>query len=264
MSGAINSAQSEPFPESPTQELTSHLSRLRSAPHKIAALDMDNTLLMGDIGDAVLAQLVSAGTLDAAAWILYLELLAASPTLGHKHAVTCMAGLTISTVDQATRSILQTSLGEITPVAGMEPVLMPHVFSTMRDVVRSLRKHEYEIFMVSATNVWSTRIVAEDYFDIEADHVIGIEAVVSGDGSLTSILKEPVPSGTGKVTAMEQRFSGRRPLVVASDSPSDYPMLAYSDPDGVVIWVGSQQKFAAARAALPTIKNWVMIPPTVP
>jgi hypothetical protein len=37
----------------------------------------------------------------------------------------------------------------------------------------------------------------------------------------------------------------------------------YSDPNGVVIWVGSYQKFAAARAALPSIRNWVLIPSIV-
>jgi phosphoserine phosphatase len=66
-----------------------------------------------------------------------------------------MAGLTISTIDRATRAVLQTALFQLIPVAGLEPVLVPRVFSTMRDVVRSLRENEYEIFVVTATNVWS-------------------------------------------------------------------------------------------------------------
>jgi hypothetical protein len=92
-------------------------------------------------------------------------------------------------------------------------------------------------------------------FDIPANNIAGIKPGIS-DGKIVGQIQHPIPFGEGKV-AQYRRMSGDViPMVVATDSESDLPMLQMCDPDGLAILVGeSHNLYTKAKNQLPISIN---------
>ena len=132
--------------------------------------------------------------------------------------------------------------------------------------MRELRRHEFDVWIVSASNVWSVRWMVTQALNplleahgaasgIPADHVVGISALLQDKAGglykdallvrenpayaaleesalrsfrLTSRLQYPVPTYAGKVGCIWDAL-GRHPYLAAGDSPGDHAMLSFSE-----------------------------------
>jgi phosphoserine phosphatase len=224
------------------------LNRPQKPLRKLAALDMDGTLLYGDIGDAVLAMLVSRNRIPVAYWNEYQALLGRSPrTEAHQWALRAMKGLSLDDVRTATNEVLAMAPDErilISP-AGYYP--RPRLIPEMQSLVIWLHRTHYEVFIVTATNQWTAEAVAYDFFGIAEDHVVGMQVELDGKGRLTDEIKYPSPSGFGKLGAWKQRFGEQRPLVVAGDSDSDRALINFVSENGLAIWTGIRDDTPSAK-----------------
>jgi phosphoserine phosphatase len=105
------------------------------------------------------------------------------------------------------------------------------------ELVRLLMQRGFVIWAVSGSNRWSVEPVFRR-LGIPAEQVIGID-LIERDGVLSSTPREPVPIQRKKVDALRERIP-EAPLLVASDSRLDIPLLQYSA--GLRVYVNSHQR----------------------
>jgi hypothetical protein len=299
-------------------------------------LDFDNTIVCGDIGEATLAVLVKKGVLspkrisptlspsfrlpngtstrmDAGPDITsYYDAFlaptahgAADPTPlanGYAWAVEIMEGLRPFDVTTATAEAFAVSEPlrqrwiEVTP--GKTAFPAPFFYSQMVELIATLRRHDFDVWIVSASNVWSVRWMISQGLNpllrkahapgIPPDHVVGVSTLLQdSDGRLykdsvlvredqryaaldeaalkafclTSRLQFPVPTYSGKVGCIWDVI-GRQPYLSAGDSPGDLPMLAFSEHR---LWLArlekpGYQRTAADRMSQTGRKGWMVQP----
>ncbi len=268
-----------------------------------AVFDFDNTIVCGDIGEATLAVLVRSGVVTPARVPVtlcppfrvpggrritvkpcadlteYYEAFLA-PTAhgngdttplanGYVWAVEIMEGLRPWEVAHATKCAFEMSepgqrrLIEVTPGKSAYPA--PFFYPEMVELLAELLRHRFEVWIISASNVWSVRWMVlhalnprlrERGLDagVRADHVVGISTLlvdrrgqlhkdavlVRGDAAyaaledealrafrLTSRLEFPAPTYSGKVARIWDLI-GQRPHLCVGDSPGDHAMMSFS------------------------------------
>jgi phosphoserine phosphatase len=282
--------------------------------------DFDNTLVCGDIGEAVLAVLARSGkltpasgieplcpevrlpgrgklTLRSCANILeYYEALL-SPTAhgqedptplatGYIWATEILAGMSLAEVTEATRTAFEQSTYpnpyvEVPPGHTAYPA--PRFYAEMVELVTELLRHRFDVWVVSASNVWSVRWMvlnglnpllkaAGSQHVIPPDRVVGVSTLLTDRQgrwykdsvlarsdrryaameaaslrrfTLTRHPQYPVPVYSGKVACIYDAL-GRNPYLCAGDSPSDHPMLAISQHR---LWIARHSKAAYQKKA---------------
>jgi hypothetical protein len=269
-----------------------------------AVFDFDNTIVCGDIGEATLALLAreriiqkqdvpqvlapsftgkhgETVSLESCADItVYYEALLdvtrhhgndpAPLSSGYVWAVEIMQGLTVRDVIRATEMAFAQSepftekMIEVTRGISAYPV--PFFYPEMIELIAFLLDHGYDVWIVSASNVWTVRWMAHNALNpalaargcarrIEPDRVVGVstlmrdragrlcrdqllvggvpgyaameENVIAGL-TLTARLGFPAPIYSGKVANIMDLI-GARPYLAAGDSPGDLPMLAFAE-----------------------------------
>ena len=320
-----------------TRRALTELIRRGSGKGLPVTLDFDNTIVCGDIAEAALAVLVRKGALlarriprtlspsfclpqgpkvalDSGPDITsYYEAFLA-PTAhgsadpaplanGYVWAVEVMEGLTPLDVVQATKEAfayaepMRRRMIEVT--AGKTGYPAPFFYPEMVELIGELRRHDFDVWVISASNVWSVRWMITKALNplleahgvtsgIPADHVVGVSTLLqdtagglSKDGllvrgnpeyaaleertlgsfRLTSRLQYPVPTYAGKVGCIWDAI-GRRPYLAAGDSPGDHAMLSFSEHR---LWIMRMEKPSYQQATLDCMrrtgnKGWMMQP----
>ena len=215
---------------------------------KIALFDFDNTLLIGDIGEAVFARLLADGAPLKCTWEEYQSFLRCDVTAAYRLVVESMAGLAVREVEQATVRVLNQSTPFIK--TGNAHVTVPKPHPGMKKLVSLLQKLRYSVYVISASNQTSVRIAAEEFFGIPPEYSFGIEPKTV-NGVLSATLVRPFPIAAGKVDVYRKSISTLPPLITATDSVIDAPMLGLTDPMGLSLWVGkSRSEFKDMREGL--------------
>jgi len=221
---------------------------------RIAAFDMDNTLLEGDIGDAVFARLIREGKPIPLTWAEYQRMITEEgKKAAYSKIVTVMAGIPVETVIETTRRVMR-STDTFIEVEGVT-VPVPRPNPRMRVLLSYLERLGYTVYIISATNRYSVKTVAEDYFGIPAGRAFGIRSSIVEDEKRGPVLGgevlEPVTVTVGKVDAYREFIGTEPPLITGGDSTSDIPMLNLTHPRGLVIWVGeSENDFESVKQQL--------------
>lgn len=229
--------------------------------NKIALFDLDNTLLVGDCGDAVFAQLKinerkKPLTIDhnliPFTWTEYQDTLKTKGKVeAYSRVVKCMAGLPLETLLEAGRQVMHSTLDYLQLEGVQVPVPFPH--PVMQSLLAYLKSLDYNIYIISATNQYTVRAVAKEFFGIPGSNVFGIIPTVEVDPKYGKILGNdidgPVTVVEGKVDVYQEYIGTTAPLISGGDSSTDIPMLNLTDPHGLIIWVAEEEKqFAAIKA----------------
>ncbi len=302
-----------------------------------AVLDFDNTVICGDIGEAALAFIAREGIVRkgdipgvmsppfmsrggamvrladcADITVYYEELLDATAhngndraplSNGYVWAVEIMQGMKALDVVKATERA--NALGDGTPgkkievTPGLSSYPVPFFYSQMVELIAALLGNGYDVWILSASNVWTVRWMVRRVLNVElakygcgrgigADHVIGVSTLLADrDGrlhkdpllvrsdplyagmdegrlaelSLTGRLTLPVPVYSGKV-ANVMDLIGKRPYFAAGDSPGDLPMLSYSENRLWIARLGkpAYQREFAGRAVTDQNGSWLVQP----
>jgi hypothetical protein len=284
--------------------------------------DFDNTLVCGDIGEATMAVLVKSGALDPARLpetffpsfrrpgqelvtvagcadlTEYYEAFLA-PTAdgsedpaphanGYAFALEVMTGLSPLQVVEATWQAYRIAragevrLIEVTPGKTAYPA--PYFYPEMVELLARLLEHKFDVWIVSASNVWSVRWMILKALPpllrqhgvtltIPPDRVVGISTLLSDKEhrlfkdsllvrhvpsyaslrkdalsrfQLTSRFHFPVATYSGKIACIMDQI-GRPPHICAGDSPGDLPMMKFSEHR---LWVARLEKPDYQRAAI--------------
>jgi hypothetical protein len=222
---------------------------------------------------------------------------------GYAWAVEILEGLTPLDIVQTTAQAyayarpMQPRMIEVTP--GKTGFPAPFFYPEMVELIGELRRHDFDVWIISASNVWSVRwmvaralnplLAAHDAASgIPADHVMGISTLLQDTGGhlykdallvrgnpeyaaleertlssfrLTSRLQYPVPTYAGKIGCIWEAI-GRRPYLAVGDSPGDHPMLSFSEHR---LWIARMEKSGYQQTTLDCIrrtgkKGWMMQP----
>jgi hypothetical protein len=266
--------------------------------------DFDHTLMCGDIGEATLAVLTRSGRLRAERLAPLLSpslvreggtvLEAASPpdltayyeaylaptahgsldpnpqANGYVWAVEIMEGLRVWDVVRATREAYAASApGEVRRIEvtrGQTAYPAPFFYPEMVELLGLLINGDFEVWVVSASNVWSVRWMVLHGLNpllrqqgakagLAPDHVVGVATLLHDRAGglmkdqvlvranadyaamdegllkklrLTSRLQFPAPTYSGKVAAIWDAL-GQHPFLGAGDSPGDHAMLTFCE-----------------------------------
>ena len=208
---------------------------------------------------------------------------------GYSWAVEVMAGLRPIDIIEATRTAYEWSADkrahrpaiiEVTP--GKTGYVAPVFYAEIVELIAELARHRFEIWIVSASNVWSVRWMVLEALNpllrerglkrgLRSDHVIGISCLLQDPGGglykdsllvrenegyaaldekvlarfhLTSRLQFPLPTYAGKVACILDAL-GRNPFLAVGDSPGDHPMLLVS---ANRLWIARREKPGYLRA----------------
>lgn len=230
---------------------------------KIAVFDLDNTLLVGDIGDAVFARLLLDKIPMPLTWRQYRQLIEAGKKReAYERVVTAMAGISVTALIETTRRVISARLPFLETADMKVPV--PYPYPPMQAFLRLLGFLDYKIYVISATNCYSARFAARQFFNLPEDHVFGIKPVIqqsshtAGENNIIigDALEPPAPVGEGKAALYAQYISAAPPLLAAGDSETDIPMLNLTDPRGLIIWVGTDKnKFESIKEKIKHPEN---------
>lgn len=207
--------------------------------NRIALFDLDNTLLIGDIGDAVFAQLLLDGFSLPLSWKEYRSMCKENPGFAYIEVVRALEGISMEYIIRVSKHLLQTNQDYL--YCEGEAVRIPKPNLLMTEVVRLLHDWHYSVFIVSASNDISAKIAGSVLFDVPINNIAGIKPMVLGK-KLTSKVLEPIPIGNGKVAQYRLMSGDRMPMIVATDSMLDFPILEICDPDGIAIIVGKNEE----------------------
>jgi len=217
---------------------------------RIAVFDLDNTLLIHDVGDAVFALLRRRsleGNLPETAdpmpfsWAQYVHLReSGQPREAYCRVVAAMAGLSAATVAAITREVMNWPTDELEAEGVRVPVPRPD--PVMLHLVQRLQQSNFDVFVISASNHITVRTVSSEFLGIRPDHAWGIRSITTtgqqGKKVFSVKLASPVPYGKGKVDLFRLKLKNCIPLVSGGDSISDIPLLNLTFRTGVVFWAG--------------------------
>ncbi len=206
--------------------------------NKIALFDLDNTLIVGDIGDAVFAQLLILGLKSHISWEKYKKLRLQNPQLAYVEIVRAMSGLNPEYIIQLTRNLLKSNADYL--IYGGDKIKVPKPNTILQEMVKVLKKLDFKIYIISASNDISAKVTGSMYFNISPEFIFGIRSVVHL-GKLSDEIIEPVPVCFGKVQLYQLLNSNALPFIVASDSELDLPIFELCDSGGIALIVGGNK-----------------------
>ena len=226
--------------------------------NRIGLFDLDNTLLVGDIGDAVFAQLLIDGFALPLSWKNYRLMSKENPGFAYVEVVKALEGISMEHIIRISKRLLQSDQEYL--YCDGEPVRIPKPHPLMLEVIRLLRDWHYLIFVVSASNDISAKVAGSVLFDIPIHNIAGIKPKLLGD-KITNAVLDPIPIGVGKVAQYRLMCGDNMPMIVATDSMLDLPLLQICDSDGTAIIVGDNDElFAKAREELSTSVSIYRVP----
>jgi hypothetical protein len=186
---------------------------------------------------------------------------------------------------------------EVTPGKTVFPV--PFFYPEMVELTAEFLRHQFDVWIVSAGNVWSMRWMVLQVLNpklrelgvrqqLRADHLLGVSTLLAdrkdrlhkdallvrdhpayaalderalGAFRLTSRLQFPVPAYSGKIACLFDAV-GRNPYLCIGDSPGDLPMMAISQHR---LWVARMERSCFHQKLLNLIRekgaaNWRVQP----
>ncbi|MCP5501468.1 MAG: haloacid dehalogenase-like hydrolase [Leptospiraceae bacterium] len=100
------------------------------------------------------------------------------------------------------------------------------VFSSMVSLIDNLKKHNFEVWIVTASPEAMYQKFLSEELHIPITHIIGVKSVIR-EGKITSEMVQPIPQDNGKMEAIETFVQGK-PLLVGGNSRGDKEMIEYS------------------------------------
>jgi phosphoserine phosphatase len=225
----------KPGEKSVHKEIIEKINALKTPGKPYAAFDLDNTLLIGDIGEAVFALLVKKKLIMNFGWKDYLDLIEKDKVGAYKHIIDLMSGLNLNQLKEVTKEVMNRK----TPISieGYK-LSVPKPNQQMKMILGMLKKKGIEIYVVTASNEVSAALICKKYFGIRESCIIGAEVARDAKGVIKAGFKE-FPYGKGKVNILNKRFKNK-PLVTGGDSSGDIYMLRHTIKEGIALWAGEE------------------------
>jgi len=273
--------------------------------------DFDNTIICRDIGEATLEVLSKTELRSSFDIIKHYEnllnstkhqILDSSPYANaYAWAVQVMQGLTPLEIIKATKQAYDNESAfrdhlDLRSETKMKHFRRPYFYPEMIDLIGAFLENKYDVYIVSASNIWSVRWMASKLNqklkqsgfkgEIDLKNVIGVSTLLKNNKNvlfkdmplatnnfkyknldedqlkkytLTDQINYPLTGYYGKVANI-LKWIGKRPYFIAGDSPNDHPMLKFSK---YKLWIARLEKLDYQKKTIQIIKNdksWIIQP----
>jgi len=225
------------FEDKIINEVVDSINQLNVYRNPYAAFDLDNTLLIGDIGEAVFAAMVKKNIIKNFTWKDYLILLKQNREAGYKKVIEVMNGLELKVLKQITHEIINSESTSIELEGEIIPIPKPN--SMMQAIISLLKIKGIEVYVVTASSKISSEIVCWEYFGIPSNNILGASVSTNSKGKIFTDITE-IPYAEGKVTALKRLFKNK-PVITGGDGAWDKYLLDYTTPDGIRLWLGKDK-----------------------
>jgi HAD superfamily phosphoserine phosphatase-like hydrolase len=218
-----------------------------------AVFDFDNTCIVGDIAESVLAYMARNNFIDAEVFKKYYALLDVGGIReAYEFCVKAISGMSVSEMRDLTKKVLILEGEEITndEIFGIKISKGIKSRASVMELMSYLRGRGIEVWIVSSSPAILIEEVAR-HFGIDAK-IVGVHNIIK-DEIITSELENPLPIIEGKVDCIKKFIdSDVRPILGIGDSDSDLPMLEYSEIKAVI-----DQSNPFSKGALQ--KGWFLV-----
>ncbi len=210
---------------------------------KIAAFDLDGTLINGDIGESTFCYLKSIGHEFDLTWSEYTDLLeSGEKTLAYSKIITTMKGLLVKVVSNASRRLMtsQSDMIYFTENNKEHSYLIPKQIIDMHNLIVYLKISGWKVAVISASNHISVRAVCQELFKLKPDYIRGIRTEIevnnNSEDFFTDVIKGHITYKEGKANVFRELFGQDAiPLLTAGDTEGDVELLNLTSPDGFAI-----------------------------
>ena len=200
------------------QAVQQALEAVRRAPvaERLVVFDADGTLWRGDVGEALLHELISLKWVDVT-FAQYQAIHDAHPLKAYAWAVEIMKGLGNAQLQQVCQQLFERDF-------------VTQIFGFVTPLLEALNGLSARTYVCSASPWWPVQAGAR-VLGIDGLHVIAVEGAMV-DGVLTGEVLPPVTAGLGKVKALRMRKL--KPVLAVGNGALDLPMLEFSQQQLVV------------------------------
>jgi HAD superfamily phosphoserine phosphatase-like hydrolase len=224
--------------------------------------DLDNTLIINDIGEALFAQLVSDNLIHNFTWSEYLELIKRGDAReAYIKMITCMAGINEIRIKESLKNITQQRSGYIKFYEGHDLVRIPVPYPNqiLLRLIEFIKDHQFEVKIISASCDIAVRHIASTFFDIDERNAYGVR-LNTIDNILTNEVLQPIPVTYGKADVLKSILGDNKPMISAGDTTNDLYMLKMTDPEGLILFFGNAKDFKVIKESC-ECKHIIHIPP---
>lgn len=220
------------------KEVVEKVEELNLNAKSYAAFDLDNTLLIDDIGEAVFATLVRKKLVKDFNWDDYIKLIDQNREAAYKKVIEVMKGLELQKLKQITYEIIKSEDTHIE--IGEEKIPIPKPNTTMQSLISLLKTKGIDVYIVTASNKVSAEIICWEYFGIPSSNVLGAIINVDSNQRIANDSSE-IPYGEEKVNILKKKFKDK-PVVTGGDGMWDKFLLDYTISGGIKLWLGQNTK----------------------
>jgi phosphoserine phosphatase len=221
------------------QEIVEKIDQLNLNESLYAAFDLDNTLLNGDIGEAVFAKLVKLKLVKGFNWKDYLILLNKDRETAYMKVIDVMKGIELKKRKEITNEIIESDENFIELEGEQIPIPKPNLI--MQSLILLLKTKGIDVFVVTASNQISAELICWKFFGISSSNVLGSKFEIDKSKKIIECSKK-IPYGDGKVKALKIKFNKERPLVTGGDGIWDKYLLDYTTINGMRFWLGKDEQ----------------------
>lgn len=223
--------------------------------HRFAAFDLDNTLLVDDIGEAVYAIYLKEFFSNSRSemylkWKKYKHGAKFDDTRyeAYTQIIREMNGLSVNDLERITNSIIHGVNKEIDKKnncihINKYKIKIPRPNKTMSILIEHLLSEGIDVYVITATNEISARIACREYFNIPKEKIIGAKLNITSNKNIEFNEGAVYPYAIGKVNAILEEIGKVKPIITAGDGLWDSHLLNYTSDTGIRLWLGSKTNY---------------------
>jgi HAD superfamily phosphoserine phosphatase-like hydrolase len=206
---------------------------------KIAVFDFDNTLIHGDIGEAIFAGMIKNNKELNYSWKEYnMNIAEGNTVLAYKKLIGTYENLNREIILSYTENFFDFESSELEYFSFIESgkfhsVPKPMLNRIMFDIILKLKSIGFSIYIISASSDISVKCLGNKLFDIPKENIFGMKNETNEDGILTANIIEPAPCFEGKAELYNQFISDKKPLITAGDSENDVAFMNLTSAKGM-------------------------------
>lgn len=245
-SNMINLRNEKSFPKMKLDQLIKSAIKNSTLLDKIAVFDFDNTMILGDIGDASIAFMLENEIDVGFSWSEYLELQRIGDVQkAFRMASNIFNGFEVDCIKRFANAVVKIENPDIVFFENdyIFKVKVPRPNSVMIDLVKLLYKFDFEIHIISSSNQFLVSQLAKKYFDLDSNFVHGIKHEIQrfmDVDVLTETIISPTPIDTGKIDVYKKYIGKSGPILFGGDSIYDLPISKTVAQNGIIFWFGDQ------------------------
>lgn len=237
---------------------------------KTAFFDMDNTLLVGDIGELIILAILMSKfqenkNLDMTlgmTWAEYNNCLAMNgEPFAYQEIIKAKEGNSIENLSKLTLELLSDKQ-PLKFIEGDYQILKPKPKpnKAIKIILKELIEREYHVYVITASSHYIAETVISNWFpEINLKNVYGVKNILNGN-ILTNELENPFPINEGKGLVIDSITKTFKPLITAGDSPNDLFMFNRTHNEGMKLIVNHKlKKTIKILKKIGTIKNTYLI-----